>query len=188
VLSGPLYLRTAVPADLDRLIRWRAQVAEWVARKNGSTQWSTPLDTELALARIEQGATVMAMLEPDGEPVATRSVLPTGDPALWTAEELAVPARYLAKFTVDRRYAGRGIGTLLTDWARRRAHRAGAEVVRLDAWTDNPGLHAYHRGYGWRQVRTVPGPVSGVLFEMPVLTDPFDPAVREVGDIVLPGD
>ncbi|MGW4898398.1 N-acetyltransferase family protein [Kitasatospora sp. NPDC004240] len=186
--AGPLHLRAAVPEDLPVLADLRAQAAEWVAREHGVPQWSTPFNAKRARRWIARGATVMALLEPDGAPVATASLLARGDRRRWTPEELAVPARYLAKIVVDRDCAGLGIGTLLTDWARRRAHRAGAQVVRIDAWSDNPALHARHRAHGWRWVRTVPGLRSGALFELPALADAFDPAVCEAGPIVLPGD
>ncbi|MFE0023988.1 GNAT family N-acetyltransferase [Amycolatopsis sp. NPDC059021] len=188
MLTGPLWLRAAELADSDTLARWRADAAAWIAHEHHSTQWSKPFNAQQARSWIEHGATVMAMLEPGGEPVAGRTVLPVGDPFLWTPEERAAPARYLAKLVVDRRYTGRGIGRLLTDWARRRAHRAGAEIVRINVWTDNPGLHTYHRRYGWRRVRTEPGHTSGTLFAMPVLHDPFPSCVQELGTIVLPGD
>ncbi|MDT0469319.1 GNAT family N-acetyltransferase [Streptomyces gibsoniae] len=184
--AAVLYLRAAVPQDVITLARWRREAAEWAQRVHGFNQWSTPFDEEEALEWIAQGATVMAAFSPGGEPVATRSVLATGEPRLWTEEERAVPARYLAKFNVDRRFTGLGIGDRLTDWARRRAHRAGAEVVRINVWTENTRLQAYHRRYGWRHVRTVPDNVAGALFEMPVLADEFDPNVREVEQIGLP--
>ncbi|MBD0676697.1 hypothetical protein BU198_39920 [Streptomyces sp. CBMA156] len=105
---------------------------------------------------------------------------PAGSPRLWSGEELAVPARYLSSFTVDRRYAGQGVGARLGDWAAWRAARAGAGLLRVNVWSDNTALHAYYRARGWRWVRTVAGSRSGALFERP--TSAVAPArVHEAG-------
>ncbi|MGF1426674.1 GNAT family N-acetyltransferase [Kitasatospora sp. LaBMicrA B282] len=180
----PLHVRAAVPADLDRLAALRAGAAAWIAREHGSPQWSEPLDAAHALGWIECGATVVAMLEPGGEPIATLTDRPSGSPRLWTPAELTAKARYFSRFTVDRRYAGRGIGARLADWARWRAALAGAELVRANAWRDNPGLHAYYLGYGFRLVRTVEGHRSGAVLEMPVRRTPAA-GVHEVGEVPL---
>jgi ribosomal protein S18 acetylase RimI-like enzyme len=112
-------------------------------------------------------------------------MLPYGNPRLWTPDELGVPARYLHKGNVDRAYGGRGIGTHLYDWARSRAARDGAEVVRLNVWTRNLRLHEYYLAQGMRLVRTVPGRPAGTLFEAPTVLLP-DLPVAEVGEIELP--
>ncbi|MFF4922666.1 GNAT family N-acetyltransferase [Kitasatospora sp. MY 5-36] len=163
--SDPLYVRTAVPADLPRLAALRAEAAAWIALEHGSAQWSDPYDAQRGLALIALGLTVVAALSPHGEAVATLTLRPTGSPRLWTGEELALPARYVSSFTVDRRYAGHGIGTRLGDWASWRAARAGATLLRANVWSDNAALHAYYRARGWRWVRTAAGSRSGALFE-----------------------
>ncbi|GAA2828534.1 GNAT family N-acetyltransferase [Kitasatospora sp. CM 4170] len=180
-----LYLRAAEPADAELLARWRTEAAAWVAGRSASLQWSGPDRTRRRLRMIEAGATVLALLEPDGPPVATCSLWPRGGTRRWTAEERAVPARYLRASTVDRAYAGLGIGRLLHLWAGHRAAADGAAVLRLDARTDNPALHRYYRSCGWHLVRTVPGLGSGALFETPAVLRP-DLPVRELGAIRLP--
>ncbi|MER7753154.1 GNAT family N-acetyltransferase [Kitasatospora sp. NPDC097643] len=180
----PLYLRTAVPDDLDHLAALRAGAATWLAHAHGSRQWSDPYDAARGLLWIRHGATVVALLEPDGEPAATVTDRPTGGTRLWTATERARPARYLSRFTVDRRHAGQGIGARLTDWLAWRAAEAGTELLRLNAWTDNTDLHAYYRSRGWRRVRTVEGVRSGALFELPA-GGPHPPEIHELGPIPL---
>lgn len=167
-----LHVRAAVPEDLETLRRWREETAEWLARRHGSAQWSGAFRPRRRLAWIEQGATVMAMLEPAGEPVATLSVLTAGSARYWSAAELAAPAHYLHKLNVARGHADLGIGALLLDWARARAARAGVPLVRCNTRSDNAGLHAYYRARGWRLVRTVPGAASGTLFEAPAARSP----------------
>ncbi|WP_179023659.1 GNAT family N-acetyltransferase [Streptomyces sp. IMTB 2501] len=181
----PLYVRRAVPEDLEVLRRWRREAAGWLAARHGSDQWSKPFRPKLTLALIQQGATMMAMLEPEGEPVATLTLVPHGHPRLWTTDELAVPARYLRKAIVTRAHAGHGIGATLQHWARARAAADGAQVVRLTAWTDNAGLHAYYLDQGRRHVRTVPGIPAGALFENTESPEQGLP-VYEVGKIRLP--
>ncbi|MET8544248.1 GNAT family N-acetyltransferase [Kitasatospora sp. NPDC004799] len=163
-----LYVRTAVPADLPRLAALRAEAAAWIALEHGSAQWSSPYDAERGLAMIARGATVVAAPAPRGEAVATLTLRPAGSPRLWSREELACRAYYLSSFTVDRRYAGQGIGAVLGDWAAWRAGRAGAALLRANVWSDNAALHAYYRARGWRWVRTVAGSRSGALFERAV--------------------
>ncbi|AUY47818.1 GNAT family N-acetyltransferase [Streptomyces sp. CB01881] len=180
-----LYLRAAVPEDAELLARWRREASAWVAGRHGNPQWSGPDRPERRLALIEKGATVLALLEPDGPAVATCTICPRGSRRRWTAEERAVPARYLRKSIVDRAHAGRGIGRLLHEWAGHRAAGAGAVVLRLDARSDNPGLNRYYRSCGWRYLRTVPGMASGALFETPALLRPGLP-VHELGTIRLP--
>ncbi|MFF2629548.1 GNAT family N-acetyltransferase [Kitasatospora griseola] len=184
----PLYVRPALAADLGRLAELRSAAADWIARTHGSRQWSDPYNARRGLALIARGATVVAMPEPAGEVVATLTIRPVGSARLWTAEELAFPAAYLSAFAVDRRYAGRGVGGRLNDWARWRAARAGAQVLRVNVWSDNTALHAYYRTHGWQFVRAVPTSRSGALFELPLSPRPLPPPlVHEQGELPLPG-
>ncbi|WP_371523072.1 GNAT family N-acetyltransferase [Kitasatospora sp. NBC_01300] len=185
-MTHPLYVRAARPGDLDTFIRWREETAAWLRTRHGTPQWSTPQDLGRRRNLLDQGATVVAMLEPDGEPVGTCTVLPGGSDRLWTARELAVPARYLCKLNVDRRFAGQAIGARMALWARSKAAEAGVGVIRLSAWSTNTCLHAYYRSHGWRHLRTVPGIRSGALFEASTLHT-AEPGVREIGLIHLPG-
>ena len=59
------------------------------------------------------------------------------------------------KLTVARTHAGQNLGSCLLDWAGDRGHRAGAEWLRLDAWTASTALQAYYLRNGFRHVRTV---------------------------------
>jgi GNAT superfamily N-acetyltransferase len=162
-----LYLRTAVIDDVDLIFQWRWETAAWLAAAYGTDQWSTPYPRERIVGWVEQGATVMASLDPDGDPVATLTSSPDGDPALWTPAELAIPARYLFKANVTTPARGRGIGACLIAWAIGRAADAGAAVVRIDVWSTNGRLQDYYGRRGFRYLRTVGGTTSGALFEAP---------------------
>ncbi|MEU3710467.1 GNAT family N-acetyltransferase [Streptomyces catenulae] len=107
-----------------------------------------------------------------GDPAATVTLDRVIDPELWdlwTPEERADPALYVHKLTVDRRYAGSGLGGRILDWAGDRAARQGARWLRLDAWTTNAGLHRYYLRQGFQHVRTTADPdeVSGWLAQRP---------------------
>ncbi|MFF0298521.1 GNAT family N-acetyltransferase [Kitasatospora sp. NPDC004614] len=182
----PLYVRAALASDLERLAALRGAAADWIARVHGSRQWSDPYDARRGLARIGRGATVVAMPEPDGEVLAALTIRPSAGSGLWTEEERACPAGYLSGFMIDRRYAGRSVGTRLIDWTRWRAASAGALVLRANVWSDNTSLHAYYRARGWQLVRTVAGSRSGSLLELPLRPPPPPPPqVHELGELPL---
>ncbi len=62
---------------------------------------------------------------------------------------------FVNKLTVARDYAGQDLGGRLLDWGGERAHRAGAQWLRLDAWTTNEALQRYYlvRGFQSRPYR-----------------------------------
>jgi ribosomal protein S18 acetylase RimI-like enzyme len=176
-VTPTLYLRRAELDDVDTLLRWRRDLAEWIAASVGSDQWSTPYPREQLVMWVERGETVMASLNPGGEPVATITASTWADPALWTPEELRVPAWYLYKANVVREHAGKGIGRTLIAWARTSAAKAGARTVRCDVWSTNTRLQGYYRGLGFTYLRTVPGVNSGALFEITAAITPDLPVV-----------
>lgn len=179
-MTPTLYLRTAVPADAALILEWRRTTAAWLAANRGTDQWSTPFDWAKVEGWVREGCTFMASLEPDGEPVATITSTPDGDPTLWTASELAVPARYLNKANVTREYSGLGIGACLIAWASTRAAKAGVDLIRIDVWTTNTRLHTYYQQLGFRYLRTVPNTVSGALFEASAAVTPDLPVVERL--------
>lgn len=165
-MSPTLYLRPAVPSDVDLLLEWRREIATWIAINVGSPQWSTPYPRERLAMWVDREETVMASLSPESDPIATITVSTWGDPELWTSQELAVPAHYLYKLSVLRSYAGQGIGECLIGWARNRAAKAGSRVVRCDVWSSNTKLQSYYERQGFRYLRTEPNVNSGALFEV----------------------
>ncbi|CUU60822.1 Ribosomal protein S18 acetylase RimI [Parafrankia irregularis] len=177
-MTPTLYLRGAVPDDADTILRWRRETAARLMTLHGTDQWSTPFPREKIVAWIDQGATVMAALEPGGPAVGTITTSPHGDPSLWTPEELAVPARYVFKANVAPGLGGRGIGACLITWTQTRAAKAGADVVRIDVWSTNHQLQEYYRRAGFTYLRTVPGTNSGALFEAPATITPDLPIVE----------
>jgi GNAT superfamily N-acetyltransferase len=119
------------------------------------------------LRNIEAGETFIVW-DDDGTPAATIAVNRWAKPELWTEEERGEPALYAHKVTVDRAYAGQGLGGELLDWAGTKAADEDARWLRVDVWTTNERLQHYLE-QGFTYVRTVvlPHNPSGALFQRP---------------------
>jgi ribosomal protein S18 acetylase RimI-like enzyme len=164
-----LYLRRATIDDVDTLLRWRVETAQYLAERYGTDQWSTPYPRE----RLERWATrgVMWMASLDGFanalPIATVTLDDEPEPGLWTPEEQLIPARYMSKLNVKPidELRGLGIGAALLEWCLAQTSLAGGEFLRIDCWSTNTSLHAYYQQFGFQYVRTVPGVNSGALFQ-----------------------
>jgi GNAT superfamily N-acetyltransferase len=174
-------VRSSVPSDVDTILAWRSATAAWLAEHHQTDQWQIPYPRKQLELWVQQGATFMAMIEPDGDPVGTITVSPTPEDGLWTIEEQQIPARYISKTNVRIDMHGHGIGEALITWARGKAAAAGADVIRFDVWSTNTSLHQYYVRQGFRHVRTVPGRSSGALFEGPSIRDPAVPVVELEG-------
>ncbi|MFE4550216.1 GNAT family N-acetyltransferase [Streptomyces sp. NPDC056785] len=142
----------AQPSDVPKLLAFRAEAAAWLSGL-GTDQWQFPYPAAKLLETVDDGTVFMVL---DG-PVtaATITVAPGADAGLWTERELSEPSVFVSKLSVARTHGGRNIGGRLLDWAGDRARRAGAEWLRLDAWTTNTDLQAYYLRQGFRHVRTV---------------------------------
>ncbi|RFU42853.1 GNAT family N-acetyltransferase [Actinomadura logoneensis] len=161
--SAAFTLRRAGDEDVADIIRLIDDAARWL-RGQGTGQWAEPWPNavererrirrgiELSRERGEDGyAQAVTWLVADGDrPIATTFVTRVPNPALWTADELKVRAVYLHRLVIDRRYAGTRLGERLVQWAGEWGRLAwGAEVMRIDVWTDNIRLHEYYRGRGF---------------------------------------
>lgn len=60
---------------------------------------------------------------------------------------------YLHGLIVRRKYSG--LGTDMTEWARKRAGEPGNDWVRNDVWIYDAGLPRYYEERGFRHVRTL---------------------------------
>jgi GNAT superfamily N-acetyltransferase len=112
-------IATATPDQLDTLVAFRDEAAEWLASR-GIDQWQQPWPTEDLmvegiLRNVRAGDTFIVW--DDGTPAATITVDRWANPDLWTEQEAAEPALYAHKVTVARAYAGQGLGAELLDWA-----------------------------------------------------------------------
>lgn len=142
----------AQPDDVAKLLAFREEAAAWLTRL-GTDQWQRPYPADRLLATIRSG-TVFMVLDGDAT-AATITLTPEAEEGLWTEQELGEPSMFVNKLTVARTHAGQNLGGHLLDWARDRAYRAGAEWLRLDAWTANDALQRYYLQQGFEHVRTV---------------------------------
>ncbi|WP_327235978.1 GNAT family N-acetyltransferase [Streptomyces sp. NBC_01317] len=147
-----MIIMAAEPRDLTRLLAFREEAAAWL-RALGSDQWSRPYPADKLLTTIEAGR--VFMLRDGRTTAATITLTPDAEAGLWSDSELTEPSMFVNKLTVAREYAGQNLGGRLLDWAGDRAHRAGAEWLRLDAWTMNEALQRYYLAHGFSHVRTV---------------------------------
>ncbi|GAA2955281.1 MULTISPECIES: GNAT family N-acetyltransferase [Streptomyces] len=163
-----MIITRAEEADLPRLLKFRQDTSVWLSAQ-GIDQWAKPFPAEHILSSIRAGDVFMIREQPAGDAAATVTLDEDADDRLWTPEERAQPARYVHKLTVDRKYAGTGLGARILDWAGDRAAHEGAAWLRLDAWTTNPRLHAYYLDQGFSHVRTSTDPsvVSGWAAQRP---------------------
>ncbi|MGP9023179.1 GNAT family N-acetyltransferase (plasmid) [Streptomyces sp. BR1] len=155
-------------ADLPRLLKFRTDSAAWLT-KRGIDQWSKPFPANHITASIRQGEVFIVKEDSRADAAATVTLDRDADPRLWTPDERAEDAMYVHKLSVDRRYAGADLGGRILDWCGERALKAGAQWLRLDAWTTNPRLHAYYLAHGFTHVRTSADPevVSGWAAQRP---------------------
>jgi len=64
---------------------------------------------------------------------------------VWPGWKRGEPALYVRRVIVSRARAGLGLGAALLDWAAHVAKRDyGVQLIRVDVWTTNRGLHAFY--------------------------------------------
>lgn len=161
----------ATEADVDLLLQIRRESIDWLATRD-TDQWASDFPDEatmLAGFAADARAGHAWLVDDDGLTVATVTLDSAAQPAIWTPQEAADPARYVHRLTVRRHAAGQGLGGELLDWCGNRAYAEGARWLRLDAWTTNHALHDYYRSQGFEHLRTVENPdyPSGALFQRP---------------------
>jgi len=170
-----LVLRRASAADFEAVHGLLTEASRWLEKEKDTDQWAKPWPdangrNERIKKAIEAGRTWIAW--DDTTPAATLTTSPN-DHKIWPAEHAREPAVYVRRITVNRnrRYAGKGLGGQLIDWAGLRADREyRARWVRVDVWTSNTELHAYYRSLGFRFCGYSPLPSypSAALFQKAV--------------------
>jgi GNAT superfamily N-acetyltransferase len=170
-----LVLRRASAADFEAVHSLLTEASRWLEREKDTDQWAKPWPdangrNERIKKAIEAGRTWIAWDETT--PAATLTTSPN-DHKIWPAEHAREPAVYVRRITVSRdpKYARRGLGGQLIDWAGLRASSEyRAQWVRVDVWTTNTELHAYYRSLGFRfcDYSPVPRYPSAALFQKPV--------------------
>ena len=163
--SHPFVLRLAGPGDLDNVAGLVREASAWL-RSEGIDQWRAPWpdragQRERILNDLFKGKTWLVR---DGQTVAATITIDTDEPLdlnerpVWPPDKSQRPALYVRRVTVSRRYAGRGLGGALLDWAADVAKRDhGAELIRIDVRTTNKKLHAYYERQRFTRCRDPEG-------------------------------
>jgi GNAT superfamily N-acetyltransferase len=149
----PFALRLANSRDLDEIRGLVREAVEWLRESKDTDQWATPwpdlagqverIRNDLIKGRVWlvwDDMTTAATITVD-----THGPLAMNERPVWPADKSRAPALYVQRVIVRRRYAGRGLGAALLDWAAdmaRRDHHAA--LIRIDVWTTNRNLHAYY--------------------------------------------
>jgi hypothetical protein len=166
-VAKPYVMRRALPGDLPIVMGIVNERASWLYLR-GSDQWNQGLAYDAKLARrVERGLTWL--LEDDGTPIATVTVLRRSRSVLWTPEEVAEPAIYGWKLATAVERAGEGLTGLLFQWGQDWAAHLGVRCIRWSVWGASQGLHAHYQRTGAGLVRTVEVPTgeAAALFQLP---------------------
>ena len=159
-----------------------SEAAEWLRTSKDTDQWAKPWpdragQRERILNDLLKGKTWLVW---DGTVTAATITIDTDEPLdlseqqVWPPQGRHVPALYVRRVVVSRRYAGIGLGAALLDWAAdvaRRDHEA--TLIRIDVWTTNTELHAYYERQRFvrcagRDPQELVGYPSQALFEREV--------------------
>lgn len=151
--------------DWDDLSRLRERAEARVRAMGHGTDVARGLDRLAAYERADQ----LYVIRQGRALIACHALTPDGDPAFWTAAELAQDALYLDSAMVDPDHAHRGVGFLITRHARQEAAKREMSLLRLDCQRV-PALRAHWErlGFTWLRDVTVPGRSSGTLMEVRV--------------------
>lgn len=139
-------VRRATPEDVATVAAILLEAEAWL-RGRGEPMWA---EDELALeplrADVEAGTHYLG--EVDGEPAGTLR-FQLEDPEYWP-ELPADGCAFVHRLAVRRRFAGRGVGAALLDWAADHARAAGRTLLRLDCDSDRSRLRAFYERNGFR--------------------------------------
>ena len=173
----PTRLEFATPADLGAILGLIEDARRWL-KAQGTDQWAEPWpDQAQRDARVLKGlVNKKTMIVRQGDTaVATVTMANWHNPNVWVSgsctADLTERAVYLHRLITARKYAGRGLGELLIDWAALRARAMyGAKRIRIDVWTTNTDLHRFYQKLGFEPCGRCPDPSypSGALFQRPI--------------------
>jgi ribosomal protein S18 acetylase RimI-like enzyme len=139
-----LFLQPAVAEDAPDLHALREAAARWL-QERGIDQWR-PGEVGLATFSTQIAAGEWFVDRLGGSVRAALRLLWT-DPQFWGARP--DDAGYVHGLVIDRRHAGKGLGTASLRWAEEQARAAGKTYLRLDHAADNGRLARYYRELGF---------------------------------------
>ncbi|MGY4644515.1 GNAT family N-acetyltransferase [Cellulomonas sp. URHB0016] len=159
----PAPVEQAIPEDAEAIHRLRRSLEDWMVAR-GVEQWPPGgMPLRQVVDEIADGQWHVVRDAEVGIAGALR--LLWSDEPFWGPGQ--PPAVYVHGLMVDRRCAGRGLGTGLLDWAAAQGRAAGVGLFRLDHRTTNPVLGAYYERYGFTVVGRADFPTfSATLLEL----------------------
>lgn len=176
-VTAPWHIAQANGQHLDTVLGLIADARNWLWTKD-TDQWEKPWPTAAerdarVLKGLQNGKTWIVW---DGAAAAATVTIATAhNPAVWSEPtctcDLTERAVYVHRLITARRYAGRGLGAELINWAGLRGRRKNrARRIRIDVWSTNTGLHDYYVSKGFKPCGHCPDRdyPSGALFEKPV--------------------
>lgn len=131
----------ATPDDVETVRALLEDVSAWLLSRD-LRQWPAEFPDEWFVPALEDGHTWLA--HRGGEIVATVT-LQWDDEIVWGAR--LPDAGYLHRLAVRR--AAAGVGRELLEWAADEVRAAGRTHLRLDCWSENPGLRSYYEAAGF---------------------------------------
>ena len=123
------------------------EAAEWVRTLDGTQMWvEGELDHDHVRAEVERAQFVVA--EADGQ-VAGVMRFQLEDALFWPDLE-ARDSAFVHRLAVRRAFAGRGVSSVLLQWAVDRARQLEKRYLRLDCDADRARLRALYERFGFR--------------------------------------
>ncbi|WP_206184723.1 GNAT family N-acetyltransferase [Thermoactinospora rubra] len=145
-------IREGGPADVPAVLGMFDSAVAWLVARGRTGQWGERPFTgdPRREAQVRQWASGggMRIAEIDGTPAGTVTV---GEPPSYVAPATR-PELYVQALVTDRRFAGRGVGGALLDWALAEARRRGVELLRVDCYAGDDGrLVRYYERWGFER-------------------------------------
>ncbi len=140
-----MQIEQAKPEEAATVAAVLNEAARWIAGE-GRPLWSA---ADIAPERIRRDTDAGSyfVARSDGEPAGVVR-LDLEDPGFWPEMETGT-SLYVHKLAVRRAFAGRGVPTLLLDFARERAREMGRPFLRLDCVADRAPLRALYERFGF---------------------------------------
>ncbi|MDN6885752.1 GNAT family N-acetyltransferase [Variovorax sp. CAN2819] len=154
------------------------EAAQWIAGE-GRPLWSA---ADVGLEREQRDTDAGGyFIAREGGEVAGVVRLDLEDPAFWPEME-AGTSLYLHKLAVRRAFAGRGVPSLLIDFARERAHDLRRPFLRLDCVADRAPLRALYERFGFSLHSVIQkGERAFARFEMRIRAHGAPPDIAKPG-------
>lgn len=181
------HVRMATEADFDACLELR-RLTEVSLRNAGVDQWHDSAEGRRVIRRWFDREEMRVVTTHAGDVIAGFAIGPP-DQQFWTEAEAREPAIYLYKMMIRPDRRGSGLGDAILDYAAAYGERNNAELLRIDCWKTNNGLHRYftERGFAHVDTRTAEGRNSGWLAQRRITARHADGRIQLVeADPVVP--